>query len=66
MSGPQPQCDRRNCKHFMGLEWLGAEEDSETPVCAAFPKGIPDEIAFGDDLHLEPVPGDHGIQFERA
>jgi hypothetical protein len=36
-------------------------------VCAAFPSGsgIPHDIAYGDNLHLEPVEGDHGIQFEK-
>ncbi len=25
-------------------------------ICAAFPNGIPDEILFGDNEHLEPLP----------
>ena len=32
--------------------------------CAAFPDGIPDEILFSHTRHMEPYPGDHGIQFE--
>lgn len=34
-------------------------------TCDAFPDGIPDEIAYGDDLHLRPVLGDRGLQFEK-
>jgi len=33
--------------------------------CAAFPDGIPKDIWNGDNKHKKPVPGDHGIQFER-
>lgn len=34
------------------------------PSCAAYPEGIPDEIAFGQDGHLRKRKGDHGLQFE--
>jgi hypothetical protein len=37
---------------------------SERVVCKAFPERIPDEIAYGDNLHLEPFKGDNGIQYE--
>ena len=39
-------------------------EESEVVFCKAFPDGIPNEIAYGDNPHLEPYPGDHGIRFE--
>lgn len=32
--------------------------------CAAFPDGIPVNILVGNVLHVVPLPGDHGIQFE--
>lgn len=31
--------------------------------CAAFPDGIPHQIASGNLSHRKPVDGDHGIQF---
>jgi hypothetical protein len=60
----EPKCLQRRCEHFQGVRWLGEEESSERPVCKAFPDGIPDEIAFGDNLHLQPFKGDHGVQYE--
>ena len=32
--------------------------------CRAFPDGIPVEVQVGRLLHVVPLPGDHGIQFE--
>lgn len=60
----EPRCSQRNCVHFAGVKSDG-EEVSERVVCRAFPEGIPEDIAYGDNLHLEPVDGDHGIQFEQ-
>ena len=35
-------------------------------ACTAFPDGIPAEIWLGENHHLDPVDGDHGIHFELA
>ncbi len=60
----EPQCSKRKCKHFMGV--AGDTEPEQRVICAAFPDGIPDAIAYGNNLHLTPYPGDNGIQFEEA
>jgi len=60
----ETQCSIRNCKHFGGL--TTEEEVGQSYMCDAFPDGIPDDIAYGDNLHLEPVEGDHGIRYEQA
>jgi hypothetical protein len=63
----KPKCWIRECKHFRGI----AEKKKGDPlsaffVCDAFPEcpGIPEEIAYGKNLHLKPFPGDKGIRFE--
>ncbi len=58
----QPNCSARRCKHYTGIK--GKDETDQRPCCAAFPDGIPYEISYGDNLHLAPVKGDNGIQFE--
>ena len=63
----EPKCFTRDCKYFKGIKEIGGEgEKFERPVCDAFPKGIPKDITFGQNLHLKPVLGDHGIQFEKS
>lgn len=62
----EPRCSMRACKHFTGVSQEDGTEMTEVVVCKAFPKGIPSEIAYGDNLHLAPFPGDHGIQFESS
>jgi len=59
----EPQCWIRKCKFFIGVKNEGGEKN-ECVVCKAFPNGIPDEIAYGDNLHLEVYPGDNGIRYE--
>ena len=43
------KCGERFCKYYRG--W---RPDKDIDYCKAFKEGIPDEIAFGDDLHLTP------------
>ena len=54
-------CSIRKCKR---LYTVVAEK---VWVCEAFPngEGIPDEIAYGDNLHLDPYPGDEGLTYEQ-
>jgi hypothetical protein len=63
----EPKCSKRNCIHFLGIRYLDKQrgESSEVTYCLAFPNGIPNEIAYGDNEHLRPVEGDNGIQFEK-
>jgi hypothetical protein len=58
---PEPACFVRGCVHFIGPVTI---HNRITIVCDAFPQGIPREILDGEDLHLEPVEGDRGVQFE--
>ena len=65
MMGPC-ECLRRNCKHLLGIKHDAPPEENERWTCRAFHDGIPDEIAFGDNEHTTPYPGDNGIQYEEA
>jgi hypothetical protein len=47
------------CRH------LRLSEDA-FPVCAAFPDGIDMRLYIGEFDHLNPLPGDSGIQWEPA
>lgn len=52
----EPNCSMRSCRHFRGVKRPDGTELSERVYCRAFPNGIPDDIAYGDDLHLEVYP----------
>lgn len=52
----EPECYKRKCKHFLGVGG-DEEEENEFVYCEAFPDGIPDEIAYGKNKHLTPLPG---------
>lgn len=67
----ESKCQKRKCVHYLGVKNDAKENDFANPevgerhVCVAFPDGIPNKIAFGNDLHTKPVKGDNGIQYER-
>lgn len=49
----EPNCFTRNCTHFRGVIQPDGTELTERPCCAAYPNGIPDDIAYGKDKHLK-------------
>jgi len=63
----QPKCFTRDCVHFIGVAQEDDTEATEKVVCKAFPEGIPDEIAYGTDKHLEVRDDqDNTIVFKKA
>jgi len=63
----EPTCHTRGCKHLQGVKSPDMNEElGEFVFCKAFPDGIPDEIAYGNNDHSMPFPGDHGIQYEKG
>ena len=60
----EPKCFTRKCKHYLGVIQPDGTEMTETNSCEAFPESIPNEIAYGNNDHTKPFPGDNGIQFE--
>ncbi|MFW6046751.1 MAG: hypothetical protein ACOCP4_03065 [Candidatus Woesearchaeota archaeon] len=47
----EPSCSKRRCKHYRGVIQPDGTELSERFVCDAYPSGIPDDIAAGNDPH---------------
>ena len=47
-----PNCRARGCAHWIGIRKKGEDEATERPCCAAYPEGIPEEIAYGHDQHM--------------
>ena len=56
----EPRCSIRHCTHLLGILQDDMEERGERPYCVAFPTGIPDEIAYGSELHLTKFTGQVG------
>ena len=60
------------CEYCARLEKIGRgrrPDESDTGFvressCEAFPKGIPEDIMFGDFDHRKPHKGDHGLLFK--
>ena len=62
-----PNCHKRNCAHYLGVKQSDGTEMSEVNYCLAYPEGIPDEIAYDDNLHLEVREDqDNNIVYEEA
>jgi hypothetical protein len=63
----EPNCYKRGCIHFTGVK--KDDEDDETTervVCKAFPDGIPDIIAYGNNKHMKILPNQiNEIVFEK-
>jgi len=53
----EPRCFTRGCKHFIGVSQPDGEETSERVICAAFEEQIPDDIAYGNNLHTVTLVG---------
>ena len=45
------KCYERQCKYYIGIIQPDGTEMTETNMCGAFPDGIPEDIAYGDDKH---------------
>ncbi len=51
----EPRCFIRKCKNYLGVIQPDDIEQTETNNCTAFLDGIPEEISYGDNLHLKPL-----------
>ncbi|MFA5526515.1 MAG: hypothetical protein WC992_06805 [Acholeplasmataceae bacterium] len=61
-----PHCFKRKCRHYRGILQPDGTEATEVPYCDAFPEGIPNEIAYGDNLHTRPLADqENDIVFEK-
>lgn len=57
---------KRECIHLIGVSQTDGIELTEIAVCNAFPEGIPADIGYGDNKHLEPIKNqDNEIIYER-
>ena len=66
MALAEPTCWTRKCKHFQGVGGPDDTEVGEYVYCKAFPDGIPGEIAYGNNKHEKPLPGQgNEIVYER-
>jgi hypothetical protein len=52
---PECRCETRGCKFYKGIRNIGGGR--EVHYCVGFHEGIPDDIAYGSNDHLEPVRG---------
>lgn len=54
----EPRCYWRHCRHFQGV--TGDDEVDQVLSCPAFPQGIPERIAYGEDNHEVVAPDQVG------
>ncbi len=57
----EAKCFIRKCKHYIGVSKPDGTELSERHICAAYPDGIPSDIAYGNDKHLEVRPDQNNL-----
>lgn len=48
-----PNCYKRGCVQNLRVIQPDGTEMTERPACDAYPDGIPSDIAYGPDQHLE-------------
>ena len=53
----EPNCYKRKCINYTGVSQPDGTERTEVNVCEAFPKGIPNLIAYGEHPHLTKFKG---------
>ncbi len=52
----ESNCSKRRCVNYIGMrELMNGDESASKNICVAFMFGIPDNIAYGDELHLKPI-----------
>jgi|APSaa5957512535_1039671.scaffolds.fasta_scaffold30329_4 hypothetical protein len=52
----ESNCLKRDCTYYSGAkEFIEGDPTSANHFCMAFPKGIPEEISYGENLHLKPL-----------
>jgi len=54
----EPNCYIRKCKYWYGF--VKTKDSRIITVCLVFPKGIPDDIAYGEDKHEKVIDGQVG------
>lgn len=60
-------CCKRQCKWYVGIIQPDGTELTEANMCGAFPNGIPDDIAYGDNLHNKQMKGqDKPYTYEKS
>lgn len=48
----EPNCSKRKCKHYLGVNQPDGTEFDEFHYCDAYPNGIPERIAYEEEKHL--------------